>query len=311
MSNSDLEMSDMPPYAQRLLQKVLSLESRVTDMQSLLDENASLRQGVAARDAELAVLRSKLAALEAVPASHKTVCNPQSEVPSPIPNPNPNPSVPSYASITNRHLPPTRNRRSGPKPALTERKMESISRPFQETTGPQGFQYLYIPRNRRLERSEVRKRLRKLGLESSRILDIYFPTRSTIGLLVHDQYAQSVRELLAKAKISTLADFDPLDPKHLSDPKFEGITATERAEIAHEIHHCRAKRTLEHIRPTIVSAVARYFCDMGWISEEDMPRHRYHDRDDPRTAAPFLHQRRALSLADDSMSDAPLSQDEL
>jgi hypothetical protein len=73
------------------------------------------------------------------------------------------------------------------------------------------------------------------------------PTRNIIGLLVHVQYAPTVREVLAKHGIQP-KDFNPTDPIHITDPKYDTLSASDRQLLANTIHANRLLRTLQHMR---------------------------------------------------------------
>lgn len=89
-----------------------------------------------------------------------------------------------WATVARRA--PTKKKTS-PKP----RSVESAARAFQEPTGPSGFDYVYIPRSRRLTRKKVRTRLQVMKIDPYRVLDITFPARSVVGLLTHAQCCTS------------------------------------------------------------------------------------------------------------------------
>lgn len=66
-----------------------------------------------------------------------------------------------------------------------------------------------------MERKVSAQRLRHLGVDASRILDITFPVRSVLGILIHSQYKETLTGLLTSSEIELLADFDQLDPAHI------------------------------------------------------------------------------------------------
>lgn len=62
-----------------------------------------------------------------------------------------------------------------PAPQTSAKVKTAAARPFMEpNTGPKGFKYMFIPRAQKLTRSEVRSRLRKVGIETSRVIDLIF-----------------------------------------------------------------------------------------------------------------------------------------
>ncbi|KAG0741450.1 hypothetical protein G6F24_016708 [Rhizopus arrhizus] len=52
------------------------------------------------------------------------------------------------------------------------RRRAAAARGFQPVSGEQGFEYVYIPRSRRMTYTEARRRLSRLGVDSWRILDV-------------------------------------------------------------------------------------------------------------------------------------------
>jgi hypothetical protein len=46
--------------------------------------------------------------------------------------------------------------------------MAAAARAFQAIHGLQGYEYIYITRNRRMDRPDVRRRLRRVGIETYR-----------------------------------------------------------------------------------------------------------------------------------------------
>jgi hypothetical protein len=170
----------------------------------------------------------------------------------------------SWAAKANVNLPARK------KPSAARTIAASV-RLFQEDTGPSGYEYIYLPRNRRMNRSEARSSLRRLGLEPSRLLDITMPTRKVIGLLVHVQYAPTVHEVIAKHGLKSL-DFNPTDPTHIADPKHETLSGSDRQLLANSIHADRMIRTLQYMRPEVASAVGRYFVDQQWLTLEEFAK---------------------------------------
>ncbi|KAG2192063.1 hypothetical protein INT47_006506 [Mucor saturninus] len=141
-------------------------------------------------------------------------------------------------------------------------KRIAAARPFQslEDKGPQGFQYVYIGRSRKIIRSEVRSRLGRSGIDTGRILDVTFPASGVLGLLMH---------LWPKVDATLFPNFDPLDPKHLADPQYMAMSHDERCQKMHDIVNNRAIDTLSFLRPLVVGAVARSFVDLGWIDDQN------------------------------------------
>ncbi|KAI8367574.1 uncharacterized protein BYT42DRAFT_483529, partial [Radiomyces spectabilis] len=148
------------------------------------------------------------------------------------------------------------------------RRQAANARNFQPVLGPQGFEYLYLTRARRMDRPEIRRSLRRLGLDSARILDVSFPARAVVGLLMHVQYIPVAKEILAKHKVVPIASFDPQDPAHLGDPKYADLSDTEKVALITNLHRTHCERTLRFLRPTVALPLTRAFFEAGWISEQ-------------------------------------------
>ncbi|GAA5817080.1 hypothetical protein MFLAVUS_010618 [Mucor flavus] len=154
------------------------------------------------------------------------------------------------------------------------KKKVAIGRPFlEQSSGPQGFKYVYIPRARKMTRIEVRTRLRQIGVDTSRVLDIIFPAAGTIGVLLHIQYVKSFTAIMVSIGGKTLDSFDVLDPKHLGDPKYLSYTEDGRATKAMELHANRCLSALTFLRRTKhhqVQPVGRSFVSLGWITDREL-----------------------------------------
>ncbi|KAJ1960113.1 hypothetical protein H4R35_007574, partial [Dimargaris xerosporica] len=158
------------------------------------------------------------------------------------------------------------------RPARKARTVEAALRAFQpmDPEAPKGFGYLYVPRARKLARSDVRRRLRTIGIDTSRVLDICFPARGVMGLLVHAQYAQSVIDIFGAGKVPVDTDLDPTNPSLLEDPKFKDLTPERRAAAAIQVHANRCLSALRRLRVDLIPAVGHSFVENGWIAEEDV-----------------------------------------
>jgi hypothetical protein len=166
-------------------------------------------------------------------------------------------SQPSWANVLGTKR-PTNSVRS-------PRKRSAAARLFQVNDGPKDYEYLYMHLSRRASRPDVRRHLITIGLETSRVLDVSFPARSVVGLLVHAQYVPAVKTALAKAKVTLLADFDPLSPKNLGDPQYSSLSDDAKTSELHHIHNQRCVRVLKFLRDSVAPAVARNFINVGWI----------------------------------------------
>ncbi|KAI9473768.1 MAG: hypothetical protein EXX96DRAFT_579264, partial [Benjaminiella poitrasii] len=161
------------------------------------------------------------------------------------------------------------NRPSKPFP----RQVASATRqftPLPQDSNP-GFQYLYLPSRNKETLPRLRDKLAYLKVNNWRVLDIHFPARQVVALLVHNDYASELCSLFAAAGITPLVDFNPLDPQHLNDPRLASLPAEALAHKVLLVHQGRLRRGLKFIRSLPVRhAVAADFCSRHWISEAQL-----------------------------------------
>ncbi|CEG65491.1 hypothetical protein RMATCC62417_02272 [Rhizopus microsporus] len=120
--------------------------------------------------------------------------------------------------------------------------------PLQPPSENQGFQYVYLPTKARAPIGQIRTRLRKLDITNNHILDIHYPGRNVVALLVHNDYVNELRKQLERFKVTLKDDFDPCDSKVLRDPKYADLSPEERANLALMYHSDRMARALNYIR---------------------------------------------------------------
>lgn len=168
-------------------------------------------------------------------------------------------------------------------PQRQQQRQTSAARMFTPLSETHGFRYIYFPSRARIPTGQVRKNLRHLDIPNSRILDIHYPERQVMALLVHNDYAEELQRILTKVGVAPIPEFDPLDPAHLQDPKYATLSEDERAQKAREHHNYRIRKAVETIRFPVKYSVAKSFAAAGWLSPTDMkelfPTNREHAAD--------------------------------
>ncbi|KAI8330231.1 hypothetical protein BC941DRAFT_456907 [Chlamydoabsidia padenii] len=151
-------------------------------------------------------------------------------------------------------------------------KIQAAARVFFPPSPNQGFQYVYLNTNKRLPTKELRTKFRRLGITTSRLLDIHYPTKNVLAILVHNDFTAEFLEHMTKFDIRPINDFDPNDPAHLQDPEYTSANLTEDDKATHMITilNQRMRRTLEYIRTPLQRAVGTYFVQQGWIDETEL-----------------------------------------
>ncbi|KAI8335680.1 hypothetical protein BD560DRAFT_440475 [Blakeslea trispora] len=116
------------------------------------------------------------------------------------------------------------------------------------------------------ERSIQRQNLKTLGVTNGRVLDIHYPTRNVVALLVHNDYRQQLMDTLKKAKVEPLTNFSPVDPSILTNTEYSTLSVEEKTRIATEKHNQRLVRALPFIQDYISKAVASFFLKENLIT---------------------------------------------
>ncbi|EIE91859.1 hypothetical protein RO3G_16570 [Rhizopus delemar RA 99-880] len=151
----------------------------------------------------------------------------------------------------------------------------------------------------------IRTRLRKLDIKNNRILDIHYPDRHVVALLVHNDYVNELRAQLERFKITIKDNFDPCDPEILRDPKYADLSTAEPANYALMHHSDRMVRALKYIRVPVKYTVARYFYSKGWISKTTLEETLPNKARSTDQAAEFFHSDDVfMDTADDFFHDS-------
>jgi hypothetical protein len=288
--------SDMPEWVLGIQKQVRDMsfrlseqESRLFSLENLTAENLQLKQSLQNAQDKIALLESRLARHQNLsPASDLNVVHEdvdfdmvaEASFPA-LPSRDLSSNGSKYATMVKSTVPAPKKtiaqivasstKVPSNKQTLSQKKKIAIGRAFMSApSGPQGFKYVFIPRSRKLTRVEVRSRLRKIGVDTSRVLDVIFPAAGTIGVLLHIQYVKSFTAIMAGIGAKTLDSFDVLDPIHLGDPKYLSYSEDGRAAKAMELHANRCLSALTYLHRTKshqVQPVGRSFIELGWITD--------------------------------------------
>ncbi|KAG2215751.1 hypothetical protein INT45_005208 [Circinella minor] len=117
---------------------------------------------------------------------------------------------------------------------------------------------------------QLRDILRKLKIDNSRILDVHFPDRGVVGVLIHNDYELELTAQLNRRGVQLHNSFDPCHPDIVRDPEFKDKSTEERTIQAKIIFNNTCNRAINFIKtPHIKLAIARNFLQQEWISEND------------------------------------------
>ncbi|ORY97149.1 hypothetical protein BCR42DRAFT_476591, partial [Absidia repens] len=166
---------------------------------------------------------------------------PQPLTPQP-PQPNTDPSNPWSNKTQVHHL---RQQLSSPSLSRAHQKTQAVARTFFPVSPTRGFTYIYLNTNKRLPTKELRRKFRRLDINTNRLLDIHYPTRNVIATLIHNDFEQEFLHQLSTFGITPIEDFDPLDPKHIQNPDFndDSTSQFEKEQFAFKTVNQRMTRT--------------------------------------------------------------------
>ncbi|ORY91815.1 hypothetical protein BCR43DRAFT_421663, partial [Syncephalastrum racemosum] len=111
-------------------------------------------------------------------------------------------------------------------------------RKFQPRPSLAGYVMVYLPTSSRTSHSEARKALWAMGVAQERVIDVHFPARGTVGLLIHASFEQELRSKLEKSKVTPVS-FNPRDANTIGDPQHRDKSAVERAAMAQDLYDAR------------------------------------------------------------------------
>ncbi|KAI8384102.1 hypothetical protein BD560DRAFT_431348 [Blakeslea trispora] len=151
----------------------------------------------------------------------------------------------------------------------TPARRDAAARTFLPVSESQGFSFIHLPCRSKEPIFNMREKLRTLRLQSSRLLDIHYPTNNIMSILVHNDYLEEASNLLRLHQIELVSDFDPTSPSLLRDPKYADYTESQRTATAIEIHQNRLVNIA--LRVPVAQrkiSIARSFRKQEWITEE-------------------------------------------
>ncbi|MEG2254744.1 MAG: hypothetical protein RSC33_05410 [Vagococcus sp.] len=260
-----------------------------TQLQQLLEENASLRSSLEAANATIAELRLSQSSSSKVTPEVTSTSEPgisaSRYAPPPPPTSTDVPSTPTALSVPEQPSFVSVVKRKLPHPKTVARKVRSAVRLFETSAyhrrshedmsdddsnnGP-FYQYAYLNMKYRDTLSAVRSKLRTLGFDNGRILDIHYPTRGVVALLVHQDYLPELETILDSHQLSLLKDFDPLDPSNLNDPALATLDVSTKSEKVLDLHQTRLLRAVKFVRPYLRGMIARDFVLRGWLTQDQV-----------------------------------------
>jgi cell division septation protein DedD len=174
------------------------------------------------------------------------------------------------------------------KKATTSRQKAAIARIFDapailtDDSKPL-FEYLYFNNKYRTKISSLRSDLRKLGIDTGRIIDIHYPSRGVIAMLMHVDYIPTLTTILHKYNKAPLENYDPFSASHITSAEHHSLSEEKKSNLSKQFQQTRMTRALTHMRPQIRNTVAKAFTLHGWLSESQIQAALNSTTSDPST----------------------------
>ena len=170
----------------------------------------------------------------------------------------------------NNASPPPAPKTAKPKHDNSQPSLTAIARQFSSPAESTGFKLIHVPVRCRLPLQQLRSNLRRLHINTRRILDIHYSDRNLVSFLIHIGYETELRSQLSKFNIKIRDDFDPLDPSIIRDPTLVNQPTDCNVQLARKTFLRRICTALQRFRTPIYNAVANFFVQSGFIKLEDL-----------------------------------------
>jgi hypothetical protein len=143
--------------------------------------------------------------------------------------------------------------------------LERAHRAFSEpSTTPSSYEFVHIPCNRRINKSDARALLTQIGVQQSRVIDVQFPARNTVSFFIHSDFAPTFRAALTKHNFKEKENFDLFDTNNIANPQYESIATKEKEQLIKQIYNKRMIRlcTMNLVaRPFLAKSIARFLAN--------------------------------------------------
>ncbi|KAG0184358.1 hypothetical protein DFQ28_011322 [Apophysomyces sp. BC1034] len=113
---------------------------------------------------------------------------------------------------------------------------DAIKRILSESTGLSQYDFVYLPCKHHLKHSAVRKMLHLLKIPQARVIDVQFPAKGTVALLVHSDYKVELESILRSQDITVKQGFNPCNADIVGDIQHATKTIEERSSVESELH---------------------------------------------------------------------------
>ncbi|KAI8047037.1 uncharacterized protein B0P05DRAFT_501404 [Gilbertella persicaria] len=256
-------------------------EERLAQLESLVAENSALKKELAAARSRILELESQAGLSTASPLENDLVAAPSSSV-------SPSAAGSKWAQVAKRNPTPAEAfgkpkksdslsvAKAKPKARITPKQRKAAARIFLVSSPAATgtcvdrplYEYVYLPNKYRDRLSAFRRKLRLIGLDNSRVLDVHYPARNVVALLIHSAYKEDLLKVMAKYSLPVLTDFDPFSAVNVKDPAFASLDADALTVKARELQAARLVRALGYIREQVRRQVAYDFVRQGWLSKE-------------------------------------------
>ncbi|KAG1441957.1 hypothetical protein G6F56_011265 [Rhizopus delemar] len=147
-------------------------------------------------------------------------------------------------------------------PVPSAKAMRRCARAFRPLSALQsGYRFVYFQIGRKQSVQRYRSFFRSLGLDNSRVLDLHFPVRDVVSVLLHTDFVLEFTSAMASLAVaSPLLGFDPYDVRKFLSP-------AALVQKAKELQNLRVLRAITFVRPSVRVSVARSMLEQDYIEQ--------------------------------------------
>lgn len=259
----------LPEFMANVLRRLDNLEEAhvtIARLQAALEESESARRDL---EEQVRLLTATAPTVPTVP----TVATPTATI-APL-------ATKTFASVAASSAPvkKLRKKKKRSAPAATPadppsvpsaKTMRRCARAFRPLPALQsGYRFVYFQIGRKQSVQRYRSIFRSLGLDNSRVLDLHFPVRDVVSVLLHTDFVLEFTSAMASlADASPLLGFDPYDVEHIHDPALrKSLSPAALVQKAKELQNLRVLRAITFVRPSVRVSVARSMLEQNYIEQ--------------------------------------------
>lgn len=143
-----------------------------------------------------------------------------------------------------------------------------------DSSATTGYTFVYLPSNKRTSYTELRDRLKLVGINLNRVYSLGRPARNVISLLIHQGYETELLNLCKTAGVKPITDFNPTSGATIGDPELIRTLKSDiqKEDKAKSIYYNNLLRATVQLRnPKLGLSILNYFRNLGIADRHYVP----------------------------------------